>query len=238
MKKFGLIGYGKMGREIHKIIEQRGGEVALIIDKDNAGDLTVENLQKVDVVIEFSAPMAAAENVRNCLDAGVPVVSGTTGWDVAVAESLCAEKQGKMLWASNFSVGVNLFFAINKQLAAMFDRFSEYDVTLEEVHHTQKLDAPSGTAITIAEGILENISRKNKWTLGHTTIKEELGVAAIRRSVVPGTHTVTWESEVDSIEIRHTAKSRQGFAVGAVLAAEFLAEQQKSGVYSMTDLLK
>ncbi len=236
--KFAIIGYGKMGREIHRIIESRGGEVVLIIDKDNAEDMSVQNLQKVDVAIEFSTPDTAYSNIVKCLEAGVPMVCGTTAWleRLSEVEELCKAKNGKFFYASNYSIGVNLFFKINAELAKLMQPFEQYDVTVEEVHHTQKKDAPSGTAITIAEGILEGISRKQEWVLGDTCDAGKLGVAAIRRSIVPGTHTVTWESEVDTIEIQHTAKSRAGFALGAVVAAEFLVKQP-SGIYSMNDLL-
>ncbi len=227
-----------MGREIHRIIESRGGEVVLIIDRDNQGDLTAENLSKVDVAIEFSTPETAYSNIVKCLEAGTAVVSGTTAWleRLPEVEKLCKERGGRFFYASNFSIGVNLLFRINEQLAQLMNRFEQYDVTLEEVHHTQKLDAPSGTALTLAEGILEGLERKASWKLGETCKADELGIAAIRRSVVPGTHTVTYESEVDTIEVRHTAKSRAGFATGAVVAAEFLAEQP-SGIYSMDSLL-
>ncbi len=236
--KFAIIGYGKMGREIHRVIENRGGEVVLIIDKDNSSELTAENLQKADVAIEFSTPATALSNIKACLEAGVAVVSGTTAWLESMEEvrNLCAERCGRFFYASNYSIGVNLLFRANRYIAEMMNRFSEYDVTLDEVHHTEKKDAPSGTAITLAEGILESISRKEKWVLGDSCNSEELSIAAIRRSVVPGTHTVTWESEVDQLELRHTAKSRAGFAVGAVVAAEFLATA-KAGIYSMNDLL-
>ncbi len=236
--KVALLGYGKMGQELHRIIESRGGEVVLIIDKDNTSDLTKENLQKADVAIEFSTPATAFSNIMVCLEAGVAVVSGTTAWldKLPEVEKFCNEKQGRFFYASNFSIGVNLLFKTSEYLAQLMNRFEQYDVTLDEVHHTEKKDAPSGTAITLAEGILNNIERKDSWTLGHTTNSNELGVAAIRRSIVPGTHTITWESTVDTIELKHTAKSRAGFAVGAVVAAEFLA-QQPSGIYSMDNLL-
>ncbi len=236
--RFALIGYGKMGREIHRVIENRGGEVLCIIDKDNSEELNAENLSKVDVAIEFSTPETAFGNIVKCLEAGVPVVSGTTAWldRLGEVEKICESLAGKFFYASNYSIGVNLLFRINNQLATLMNRFEQYDVTLEEVHHTQKLDAPSGTAITLAEGILNGLERKQRWTLGETCRAEELGIAAIRRSVVPGTHTITYESEVDTIEVRHTAKSRAGFATGAVVAAEFLAKQS-AGVYSMDDLL-
>lgn len=232
-----IIGYGKMGHEIEKVLTARGHSVSLIIDKDNAEDMTAENLKKVDVAIEFSAPAVAFDNICRCLEAGTPVVCGTTAWldryDQVTA--LCKRENGAFFYASNYSVGVNLFFAINKQLAQLMNRFTEYDVTLSEVHHTEKKDAPSGTAITLAEGILEGIDRKGEWHLGTTTDTDKLEVTAIRRSVVPGTHTITWESPADTIQIEHTAKNRSGFAVGAVMAAEFLVG--KHGVYTMSDML-
>lgn len=232
-----IIGYGKMGHEIEKVLTARGHSVSLIIDKDNAEDMTAENLKKVDVAIEFSAPAVAFDNICRCLEAGTPIVCGTTAWldryDQVTA--LCKRENGAFFYASNYSVGVNLFFAINKQLAQLMNRFTEYDVTLSEVHHTEKKDAPSGTAITLAEGILEGIDRKGEWHLGTTTDTDKLEVTAIRRSVVPGTHTITWESPADTIQIEHTAKNRSGFAVGAVMAAEFLVG--KHGVYTMSDML-
>ncbi len=232
-----LIGYGKMGREIEKVLVSRGHTVVLKIDVDNAHDFTAEKMKAADAAIEFTTPATAYGNIMKCLEYGVPVVCGTTAWldkyDAVVEE--CRKRSGTFFYASNYSIGVNIFFNINRRLAAMMERFGEYDVTIEEVHHTQKKDAPSGTAVTLAEGVLDGVSRKNKWVCGTTTEPSELEVAAIRRSIVPGTHTVTWESEVDLISITHQAKSRAGFAVGAVLAAEFIAG--KKGVYSMGDLL-
>lgn len=235
--KVAIIGYGKMGHEIEKVLIARGHCVSLIIDKDSADDLTPENLAKVDVAIEFSAPDVAYGNICACLEAGTPVVCGTTAWldRYDQVASLCKARKGAFFYASNYSVGVNMFFSINRELATMMNRFSQYDVTLSEVHHTAKKDAPSGTAITLAEGILEGIERKTQWHLGTTTEAQQLEVTAIRRSVVPGTHTVVWESEADLIQIEHTAKNRSGFAVGAVMAAEFLID--KRGVYTMSDML-
>lgn len=233
-----LIGYGKMGKEIEKVLINRSHNVTLIIDIDNADDFNSENLKNIDVAIEFSAPSVAYDNVIKCIENGVPVVCGTTAWldryDSVV--ELAKAKNGAFFYASNYSIGVNLFFEVNKKLAKLMNPYSEYDVTVEEVHHTQKKDAPSGTAITIAEGILEGIDRKEKWVCGTTIEPSELEIAAIRRSVVPGTHTVTWESEMDMLRIEHTAKGRIGFATGAVVAAEFLCG--KKGVFTMNDLLK
>lgn len=236
--KIALIGYGKMGKEIEQILIARGHTIPLIIDLNNTNDLDAAHLQKVDVAIEFTTPSTAYGNVVKCLEAGVPVVCGTTAWldNLPQVEQLCKEKNGAFFYASNYSIGVNIFFEINRRLAQLMNRFGEYDVTIEETHHTQKKDAPSGTAVTLAEGVLENLDRKQKWVCGTTTVPEELEVVAIRRSVVPGTHTVTYESDVDSLSITHMAKSRRGFALGAVLAAEFL--YGKTGIFSMKDLMK
>ena len=236
--KIALIGYGKMGKEIEQILIARGHTIPLIIDLNNTNDLDAAHLKEIDVAIEFTTPSTAYGNVVKCLEAGVPVVCGTTAWldKLPQVEQLCKEKNGAFFYASNYSIGVNIFFEINRHLAQLMNRFGEYDVTIEETHHTQKKDAPSGTAVTLAEGILENLDRKQKWVCGTTTVPEELEVVAIRRSVVPGTHTVTYESDVDSLSVTHMAKSRRGFALGAVLAAEFL--YGKTGIFSMKDLMK
>ena len=236
--KIALIGYGKMGKEIEQILIARGHTIPLIIDLNNTNDLDAAHLKEIDVAIEFTTPSTAYGNVVKCLEAGVPVVCGTTAWldKLPQVEQLCKEKTGAFFYASNYSIGVNIFFEINRRLAQLMNRFGEYDVTIEETHHTQKKDAPSGTAVTLAEGILENLDRKQKWVCGTRCVPEELEVVAIRRSVVPGTHTVTYESDVDSLSITHMAKSRRGFALGAVLAAEFL--YGKTGIFSMKDLMK
>ena len=236
--KIALIGYGKMGKEIEQILIARGHTIPLSIDLNNTNDLDTAHLQKVDVAIEFTTPSTAYGNVVKCLEEGVPVVCGTTAWldKLPEVEQLCKEKNGAFFYASNYSIGVNIFFEINRRLAQLMNRFGEYDVTIEETHHTQKKDAPSGTAVTLAEGVLENLDRKQKWVCGTTTVPEELEVVAIRRSVVPGTHTVTYESDVDALSITHMAKSRRGFALGAVLAAEFL--HGKTGIFSMKDLMQ
>lgn len=233
-----IIGYGKMGKEIEKILIERGHKVTLIIDQDNTADLDAAHLKEVDVAIEFSTPQTAYSNIVKCLEYNTPVVCGTTAWLDRYDEvkQLCESKKGAFFYASNYSIGVNLTFRLNEMLARMMNRFPEYDVTLEEVHHTQKKDAPSGTAITLAEGIVSNLDRKKRWVNGMTTNPAELEVQAIRRSVVPGIHTVTYESEADVITLSHNAKSRRGFALGAVLAAEFI--QNKRGVFSMKDLLE
>ncbi len=232
-----LVGYGKMGKEIEKILISRSHNVPLIVDIDNQEDLNSEKLKNIDVVIEFSAPDVAYQNIIRCIECGASVVSGTTAWldryDDVVA--LTKEKDGAFFYASNYSIGVNLFAEVNKKLAQLMNPYPQYDVTLEEVHHTQKKDAPSGTAITLAEGILEGIERKSSWVCGTTTEPAELEIGAIRRSIVPGTHTITWESSVDTIRLEHTAKGREGFALGAVVAAEFVCG--KKGVYGMAELL-
>ncbi len=235
--KIGLIGYGKMGKIIEGIALNRGHEIVFKIDINNQNELTVENLKKADAVIEFTVPKSAISNYKLCFEAGVPVVSGTTGWldqkDEVLAEM--NKHNGTFFYASNFSLGVNLFFALNRKLAALMSNRPEYDITMEEVHHTQKLDAPSGTAITLAEELFENQSLKKSWTLDTPTSKDQLKINAIREGEVPGIHRIKYESDVDHIEIEHSAKSRQGFALGAVLAAEF--SFGKKGELSMKDLL-
>ncbi|WP_405205817.1 4-hydroxy-tetrahydrodipicolinate reductase [Aquimarina sp. LLG6339-5] len=226
-----LLGYGRMGKTIEKIATERGHSIVLIVDKDDKDyDVSV-----ADVAIDFSIPSAAVNNITKCFNAGVPIISGTTGWldqyDQII--SLCKEKKGGFIYASNYSLGVNLFFELNKKLAKMMHPIEGYDIKMEEIHHTQKLDAPSGTAITLAEGVIEN-SSKDGWLLdqgNETTIP----IVAKRIENVPGTHTVTYTSAVDDIEIKHTAHNRQGFALGAVVAAEWLSG--KTGVYGMKDVL-
>ncbi len=226
-----------MGREIEKILVRRGHEVALVIDIDNAGDLNAEKMRGVDVAIEFTTPDTALGNIKKCLEIGVSVVCGTTAWTAHMAEveALCWKNDGAFFYASNYSIGVNVMFYLNRTLAGIMNRFPEYDVTVEEVHHVQKKDAPSGTAITIAEDIVAALDRKARWVGQTTTEPSELEVVSVRRSVAPGTHTVTYESDVDSLTLTHNIKNRTGLATGAVLAAEFLAG--KRGVYSMKDLL-
>lgn len=238
-----IIGYGKMGREIEKILAARGHRAALIIDRDNAADLCAEKMREIDVAIEFTTPDTALDNVKKCLEIGVPVVCGTTAWTAHLpeVEALCYRRRGAFFYASNYSIGVNVTFELNRRLAEMMNRFPEYDVTVEEVHHTQKKDAPSGTAITIAEDITARLDRKQRWVGGTTTEPAELEVVSVRRSVAPGTHTVTYESPVDAITLTHNIKSRAGLAAGAVAAAEYLASEVaagRSGVYSMKDMLQ
>ena len=234
-----IIGYGKMGKEIEKILLERGHEIVLIVDENNTADLNPGNLKRLgaQIAIEFSTPDTAYNNIRTCLRSGVGVVCGTTGWldKFEDVKKVCEQENGTFFYASNYSVGVNIMFRMSEKLAQIMNAFPQYDVTLEEVHHTQKKDAPSGTAITIAEGIVKNLDRKRKWVNETTTVADELEVLAVRRSVVPGIHTVTYESEDDLITLTHSAKNRKGLATGAVLAAEFICG--KKGVYSMSDLL-
>lgn len=235
--RIALIGYGKMGQMIETIALERGHEIVLKINIDNTDDLNQENLSKADVAIEFTNPHSAFENVTRCIEWGVPVVSGSTGWNdkLPEAKKLCEEKGSALLHASNFSIGVNIFFEINKQLAKLMAGQPEYEPVLKEIHHTAKLDAPSGTAVTLAEQVLENLPRKKGWVNGDASTPEELSIISERIDPAPGTHYVTYRSEIDDIEIIHTAHNRKGFALGAVLAAEFLAN--KKGVFTMSQVL-
>ena len=226
-----LFGYGKMGRLIEQVAIRRNHNIAAIKDVD-----TPEiDLSNIDVGIDFSTPEAAFENITTCLENGIPVVSGTTGWldrfdDI---KALCDEHQGAFLYASNFSLGVNLFFALNSYLAELMSSFDDYKGTIEEIHHVHKLDAPSGTAISLAEGIIDKTSYLG-WELNSKT-ENKIPITSKREGEIPGTHTVQYHSDVDDIEIKHTAHSREGFALGAVIAAEWL--QGKSGVFGMKDVL-
>lgn len=235
--KIALLGYGRMGKEIEKIALNRKHEIVLAIDINNTHELTEENLQKADVAIDFSIPESAFNNILLCFSAGTPIVCGTTGWmdNFDQVVDICNKNKNTFFYASNYSVGVNIFFDVNRKLAQLMNKFEEYDVRLEEVHHIHKLDAPSGTAITIAEGIIDELKRKNKWELDDKSQNETLPIKAIREDEVPGIHTVTYDSAVDYIEIKHSAKSRKGFAMGAVLAAEFI--YNKVGIYTMKDLM-
>ncbi|MBB5639389.1 4-hydroxy-tetrahydrodipicolinate reductase [Pedobacter cryoconitis] len=238
-----LIGYGKMGQIIERFAIERGHEVVLKIGIDNLADLTVSNLRKADVAIDFSTPDAAINNIYTCFDANVPLVVGTTGWYGQLQEikDECLRRNNTLLYGSNFSIGVNLFFHINEVLAKVMNNYPVYDVQVEEIHHTQKLDSPSGTAMTIAEGIIENLDRKSEWVNeldGNPAIdvlkQEQVLIASQRIENIPGTHTVIYSSEVDEIELKHTAHSRAGFALGAVVAAEWL--QNKQGFYNISDI--
>ncbi len=232
-----LIGYGKMGHEIEQVARERGHSLPLIIDLDNRDDLTEEKAGGADVAIEFTGPDGAFGNISRCFDLRLPVVSGSTGWldhyDEVVRR--CREEGQAFFYASNFSLGVNILFHLNERLASIMARYPEYDVRIEETHHIHKKDAPSGTAITLAEAILARHPRKERWLLGSEGDEKTLPITAHRRDEVPGIHTVRWESEMDLIELTHSAKNRRGFALGAVLAAEFLAG--KKGCFGMDDLL-
>jgi 4-hydroxy-tetrahydrodipicolinate reductase len=235
--KIALVGYGKMGKMIEQVALDRGHEVVARIDA-GSGEKEWEEVGKADVAIEFSMPKSAVVNIRKCFDMNIPVVVGTTGWYEHLEEvkSLCDSMKQSLLTATNFSIGVNLFFHINKILAQAMENLPEYNVGIEEIHHTQKLDAPSGTAITIAEGILAQLSRKNRWQLTEKAGQEsDLEIRALRRDDVPGTHSVKYTSGIDDIEIIHTAHNRSGFAVGAMIAAEWLHD--KKGYHTMSDLI-
>lgn len=252
--KIALIGYGKMGHIIERIALERGHEIVSKVDVDNQDEFESEAFASADVAIEFTVPAKAVENYRKAWAAGVPVVSGTTGWNSVLPElkEEIAAKGYTLFWASNFSLGVNLFFELNKRLAQMMNRYANYDVAMTEIHHTEKKDAPSGTAITLAEGILENLDRKSEWVLRNSqrneeqgagccgsqllTFNSQLSIEALREGKVPGTHIVKYDSAVDTITIMHEAKSREGFALGAVVAAEFLVGKP-AGFYSMADLM-
>ncbi len=235
--KIALIGYGKMGKAIEAIALQHGHEIVLKIDVDNAADFTAANLQKADAAIEFTGPHSAFSNVMKCLEFGVPLVCGSTGWldKMDEAVTFCKKQNGCFLYASNFSVGVNIFFEINKRLAELMKPHAEYKISMEEIHHTQKRDAPSGTAVTLAEQVMEKIGRKNKWVNTETNDPRELSIISKRIDPAPGTHTVSYYSDIDTIDIVHTAHNRTGFATGAVLAAEFV--RGKKGIFSMKDVL-
>jgi 4-hydroxy-tetrahydrodipicolinate reductase len=232
-----LIGYGKMGKAIEEIALQRGHKVLLKIDINTADLFTPENLRACDVAIEFTSPHSAVDNIQKCLAAGIPVVSGSTGWleHWSKVKEQCETLQGSLVYASNYSVGVNVFFELNDLLARLMKPHAEYDVSLEEIHHTEKRDAPSGTAITLAEQILEKLGRKKQWVNQAATAPGELSIISERIDPAPGTHKVKYTSSIDDIEIIHTAHSRKGFATGAVLAAEFL--KGKKGIFSMKDVL-
>lgn len=235
--KIALIGYGKMGHEIEAIALDRGHQVVCTIDINEDYKFESPEFKGADVAIEFTSPQSAFNNYKKAFAANVPVVSGTTGWLEHIDEikKECTDNGKTFFYASNFSLGVNLFFALNKKLAKMMNQFSNYDVRMEETHHIHKLDAPSGTAITLAEGVIENIDSKSKWTLDKAETNNELVITSFREGEVPGIHTVIYESEVDTIQITHDAKSRKGFALGAVLAAEYT--NGKKGFLGMEDML-
>lgn len=230
--KIALLGYGKMGQVIERIAIERGHQIVLKKDENS----TFAGLSNADVAIDFSVPSAAVSNISSCFDASVPVISGTTGWleNYDAVAALCYEKNGALISSSNFSLGVNVFFELNEYLAKIMSKFDNYKVEIEEIHHTQKLDAPSGTAISLAKGIIEN-SACNKWTLENPEANQ-IHIDAKRIGTVPGTHTVSYNSAVDAIEIKHTAHNREGFALGAVIAAEWIIGKQ--GIFTMKDVLE
>ena len=236
-----MIGYGKMGRTIEHLATKQGHEVVLKINADNLDAFTTENLQQADVAIEFSQPDVAYKNIMTCLKAGLPVVSGTTAWldKFEMVKDWCSNNSGAFFYASNFSVGVNIFFELNKHLAAIMSKHPAYQVRMEEIHHTQKLDAPSGTAVTLAEGILEKIDTLQEYQLQEdnlNTLDNCIPITSKRIGDTPGTHVIQYHSSIDELEIKHTAKGREGFASGAIMAAHWLIGKQ--GVFGMSDLLQ
>lgn len=235
--RIALIGYGKMGRAIEEVALQRGHEIVIKIDQSNLHEFTKENFAIAEAAIEFTSPHSALENVKKCLDFGIPVVCGSTGWTDRLEEmiKICTDKNGSFIYSSNYSVGVNIFFEINKKLAALMAPHKEYEVILEETHHTQKKDAPSGTAITLAEQILEQVKRKKQWVNELSDHPEDLEIISQRVDPAPGTHSVKYSSAIDTIEIIHTAHNRKGFASGAVLAAEFAKDNK--GFFTMKEVL-
>ena len=235
--KIALIGYGKMGKTIENLGLEQGHEFPLIIDVDNSGDLNPDNIEGIDVAIEFSTPMAAPGNVLRCLELGLPVVSGTTGWNSRIEEVnlSCKSQNGAFFYASNFSIGVNILFAMNRQLARIMNKFPQYQASMEEVHHIHKLDAPSGTAITLLEGIIEQHGGSEKWSLEESDDPSEIHISALREGEVKGKHTVRYESPLDSLSLSHDAKSRNAFVEGVLLAATFISD--KKGVFGMNDML-
>jgi len=235
--KIALIGYGKMGKAIEAIALKKGHEIVLRVSVDNLEDNTVENIRRADAAIEFTGPESAFDNIIRCMDAGVPLVCGSTGWLDRFEEvrAYCLTRKGAFLYASNFSVGVNIFFEVNKRLAELMAPHPGYDVSITEVHHTEKRDAPSGTAITLANDVLNRIPRKKEWVNHISNNLDELSIVSERVDPAPGTHKIKYHSSIDDIEIIHTAHNRQGFATGAVLAAEFL--RGKNGVFGMKEVL-
>lgn len=235
--KIALIGYGKMGKIIERMATEKGHKVVLKFDVNNFNEFTVENLKKADVAIEFTRPEGAADNLKKCIEAGVPVVCGTTGWldRKEEVDAYCTKEGGAFFYASNYSVGVNIFFALNKFLAKMMNHQPQYQLETEEIHHTQKLDAPSGTSITLAEGIIENMEGRKSWVNKASKAKSKVPIISKRIPDVPGTHQINYQSVIDDIEIKHTAHSREGFAGGAIQAAEWIIG--KKGSFGMQDLL-
>ena len=235
--KIALIGYGKMGKEIEKIALERGHKILYKFDVNNKDDFNAEYLKNADVAIEFTQPDSAFDNYLKCFEANIPVVSGTTGWldKLPYIKSQCEQNGQTFFYASNFSIGVNLFFKLNKQLAKLMNKTEEYEVSIDETHHIEKKDAPSGTAVTIAEDLINNFDKKETWVKENAVNETELVIRSFREGKVPGIHTVKYDSDVDYIEITHSAKSRKGFALGAIMAAEFT--QYNKGFLTMNNLL-
>lgn len=238
MIRIGLVGYGKMGQTIEKIAVSKGHTISKIIDQDNIEEIDSITPENTDVVIEFTRPESAFQNLSNLISNKVPVVCGTTGWlekkpDI---DQLTNQNDTAFFYASNYSIGVNIFFHMNKVLAKMMDGFDQYNVAMEEIHHIHKLDEPSGTAITLSEGITENMNRKSTWKLNQEQEASDIAIVSKREGEVPGTHIISYQSDIDTIEIKHEAHNRQGFAGGAVIAAEWLYD--KKGVFGMNDMLK
>lgn len=232
-----IIGYGKMGQEIEKIALKRNHKIVSIIDQENHWVEFADEIRKADVAIDFSTPSSVYNNIRNAFNNNLPIVVGTTGWKDRLPEirTLCAKMDQSLIYSSNFSIGVNLFFELNKKLATLMKDYPEYDVNIEEIHHTSKVDSPSGTAIKLADDILNIIKHKSKWVNSEETEDEELQIESKRISNTPGTHIITYNSKIDSIEIKHTAHNRQGFAQGAIMAAEWIVNHK--GVFTMKDVL-
>ena len=235
--KIALLGYGKMGQEIERLAGRHNHEIVLVIDSLEDWQKEGHRLQEAEVAIEFSIPQFVVANIHHCFNAGIPVVVGTTGWQENLEEikKICAEQDQSLFYATNYSIGVNLFFDLNRFLARLMSKYQEYEISIEETHHIHKQDSPSGTAITIANDIIQNIGRKDKWVREASGKPEEVGIKSFRTENVPGTHVVKYDSDIDSIQIIHTAKNRRGFASGAIMAAEFL--MGKKGYYEMKDLL-
>lgn len=235
--KIALLGYGRMGEAIETIALNRGHEIVLRIQSNNREELNNFSAAEIDVAIDFSIPETAYDNLKWCMENKIPAICGTTGWldQKASIENLCTAHKSAFLYASNFSLGVNLFFELNSKLAELMKPYNEYDVKLHEIHHTKKLDAPSGTAITLAEDILKELPSKENWVCDQSPKANEIAISAERIDPVPGTHSIHYSSEIDSIEIKHTAHNRQGFALGAVMAAEWISKRQ--GIFTMKDVL-
>ncbi len=235
--KIAILGYGKMGKAIEKIALNRGHEIVLKIHRENQEQCNLQNLYQADVVIDFSIPDSAKANILLAVDANTPIISGTTGWldDYDEVADYCREKDSAFLYASNFSLGVNLFFELNKNLAKLMNSHDQYQIDMTEIHHTQKLDAPSGTAISLAEQIMAENTLKKNWVLDSESSEGNINIDAIREGGVPGTHVVNYKSEIDTITIKHEAHSREGFAFGAVIASEWILNRK--GVFSMHDVL-